>query len=168
MIRPGGFQWKQLVQLGPVHWEDFAPWHAARVAVGVVVPLALGWASGHREDGGFAALGALPAGFASFQGVSRSRIAAVGAASIGMAFSTFLGATVATMPWLLLMAVIAYGYATGLTVCLGTGVSVVVLQWVWTYVTGQRGSCLIVNYYASANDDAPTPSASERQPVGTR
>ncbi len=129
MIRPGGFQWKQLVQLGPVHWEDFAPWHAARVAVGVVVPLALGWASGHREDGGFAALGALPAGFASFQGVSRSRIAAVGAASIGMAFSTFLGATVATMPWLLLMAVIAYGYATGLTVCLGTGVSVVVLQW---------------------------------------
>ena len=33
---------------------------------------------------------------------------------------------------------------------------------------GQRGSCLIVNYYASANDDAPTPSASERQPVGTR
>ena len=41
-------------------------------------------------------------------------------------------------------------------------------QWVWTYVTGQRGSRLIVNYYASANDDAPTPSASERQPVGTR
>ena len=129
MIRLGGFQWQRLVQLGPFHWEDLALGRATRVAVGVVVPLAFGWASGHSQDGAFAALGALPAGFASFQGVSRSRIAAVGAASIGMAISTFLGATLATMPWLLLMAVIAYGYATGLTVCLGAGVSIVVLQW---------------------------------------
>ena len=44
----------------------------------------------------------------------------------------------------------------------------VFLQWVWTYLTGQRGSRLIVNHHASANDDARTPSAPERQPVGTR
>jgi len=31
----------------------------------------------------------------------------------------------------------------------------VFLQWAWTYLTGQRGSRLIVNHHASANDDAP-------------
>jgi NADH:quinone reductase (non-electrogenic) len=44
----------------------------------------------------------------------------------------------------------------------------VFLQWVWTYLTGQRGSRLIVNHHASANDGARTPSAPERQPAGTR
>jgi len=44
----------------------------------------------------------------------------------------------------------------------------VFLQWVWTYLTGQRGSRLIVNHHASANEGARTPSAPERQPAGTR
>ena len=44
----------------------------------------------------------------------------------------------------------------------------VFLQWVWTYLTGQRGSRLIVNHHASANDRARTRSAPERQPAGTR
>jgi len=44
----------------------------------------------------------------------------------------------------------------------------VFLQWVWTYLTGQRGSRLIVNHHASASDGARTPSAPERQPAGTR
>jgi len=44
----------------------------------------------------------------------------------------------------------------------------VFLQWVWTYLTGQRGSRLIVNHHASANDRARTRSAPERQSAGTR
>src|SRR3989475_3451867 len=44
----------------------------------------------------------------------------------------------------------------------------VFMQWVWTYLTGQRGSRLIVNHHASANDDARTLSPPERQPVGPR
>src|SRR6266478_5303554 len=44
----------------------------------------------------------------------------------------------------------------------------VFLQWVWTYVTGRRGSRLIVNHHASPNDGARTPSTPERQPAGTR
>jgi NADH:ubiquinone reductase (H+-translocating) len=44
----------------------------------------------------------------------------------------------------------------------------VFLQWVWTYLTGQRGSRLIVNHHASANEGARAPSAPERQPAGTR
>ena len=44
----------------------------------------------------------------------------------------------------------------------------VFLQWVWTYLTGQRGSRLIVDYHASGNDDARTRSGPERQLAGTR
>jgi NADH dehydrogenase FAD-containing subunit len=44
----------------------------------------------------------------------------------------------------------------------------VFLQWVWTYLTGQRGSRLIVDYHASGNDDERTRSAPERQLAGKR
>jgi len=123
------FPSKRLLALGPFHWDAVAPWRAGRVALGVVAPLVLGWASGHLEYGAFASLGALPAGFAAFQGVSRSRATAVVAASLGMAVSTFIGATVAGTPWLLLLVVIVYGYLAGLMVCVGPRMSVVVLQW---------------------------------------
>ena len=124
------FAWKRLAQLGPFRWSEVAPWRAVRVAIGVVVPLALGGALGHVDYGAFAALGALPAGFASFQGESRSRVAAAGLASVGMALSTFVGATIAaTEHWLLIPVVALWGYITGLSVCLGPWPSVAILQW---------------------------------------
>jgi uncharacterized membrane protein YccC len=119
-----------LLRLGPFRWRSVAPWRAARVAAGVVVPLAIGWWSGHIDLGAFAALGALPAGMASFHGVTRSRVTAVAAASIGMAVSTFVGATLAdAAPCVLVAVVVAWGYGTGLAVCLGQGLSVAALQW---------------------------------------
>jgi len=118
------------VQLGPFHWRAIVAWRAARAAVGVLLPLVLGWASGRIEYGAFAALGALPAGFASFQGVSRSRLAAIVVASVGMAVSTFVGATTAaTLPWLLVPVVIVWAYVAGLVVCLGPRLSIAILQW---------------------------------------
>ena len=123
-------RWRTLLRLGPFRWRSIAPWRAARVAVGVVVPLAIGWWSGHIDLGAFAALGALPAGMASFQGVTRSRVTAVAAASVGMAVSTFVGATLANgAPWVLVAVVVAWGYGTGLAVCLGQRLSVAALQW---------------------------------------
>ncbi|MER7837632.1 FUSC family protein [Streptomyces sp. NPDC096040] len=114
----------------PLSWHDVALWRAARVAVGVVVPLAVGAATGHLEYGAFASLGALPAGLASFQGVTRTRVAAVVAASVGMAVSTFVGGTVAfAAHWLLVPVVMVWGYVTGLAVCLGPRLSVAVVQW---------------------------------------
>ena len=96
----------------------------------MVLPLAAGAASGHAEDGAFASLGALPAGIASFQGVTRTRVTAVAVASAGMAVSTFVGGTVAAAaPWLLVPVVIVWGYVTGLAVCLGPLASVAVAQW---------------------------------------
>jgi len=122
--------WRKLAQLGPFHWRDVAPRRAARVALGVVVPLGLGWASGHVDYGAYAALGALPAGVASFQGETRSRVAVVVAASVGMAMSTFVGATTAELaPWLLVPVVGIWGYFTGLGVALGPRFGTAVLQW---------------------------------------
>ncbi|WP_405892111.1 FUSC family protein [Streptomyces sp. NBC_01527] len=124
------FQWRKLWQFGPFHWGDVALWRAVRVAVGVMVPLAVGSACGRLDYGAFAALGALPAGFASFQGVTRSRVAAVAVASAGMAVSTFVGAaTAAVAPWLLVAVVVIWGYVVGLAVCLGPRLSVAALQW---------------------------------------
>jgi uncharacterized membrane protein YccC len=118
------------VAVGPIRWDALAPWRAARVALGVVIPLAIGSGSGHLDYGAFAALGALPAGLASFQGVARSRMTAVAVATVGVAVSTFVGATAAaTAPWLLVAAVLVWGYVIGLAVCLGRRRSVASLQW---------------------------------------
>ncbi len=122
--------WRRLLRLGPFRWSGVLPSRASRVALGVALPLAVGWFSGHVEYGAYMALGALPAGFASFQGYTRSRIAAVALATIGMALSTFVGATTAAgAPWLLPAIVAIWAYVTGLSVCLGPAPSVAVLQW---------------------------------------
>ncbi len=85
-----------------------------RGAIGVLTPLVIGVATGRVESGSFAALGALPAGFVSFRGVSRTRVLAVLCASAGMAVSTFTGATAALKPPLLIPVVFAWAYAVGL------------------------------------------------------
>jgi len=124
------FEWKRLIQLGPFRWGAVAPWRAVRAAVGVVAPLIIGWLSGNTEYGAYAALGALPAGFVSFQGESRSRVLAVAIASVGMAVSTFAGATTAALaPWLLVPLVALWGFVTGLMISLGQRASVAALQW---------------------------------------
>ncbi|MEV5011948.1 FUSC family protein [Streptomyces sp. NPDC055692] len=96
----------------------------------MVVPLVVGLVGGHLDYGVFASLGALPAGFASFQGVTRTRVVAVVAASAGMAVSSFVGgATAAAAPWVLVLVIIVWGYVAGLAVCLGPRLSVAVIQW---------------------------------------
>ncbi|MET8950986.1 FUSC family protein [Streptomyces sp. NPDC004393] len=119
MLRPGRFDRHELAYGG-----------ALRVAVGVAAPLAAGTATGHLQYGAFASLGALPAGFASLQGVTRTRAVTVVAASAGAAMSTFVGGVLAaSAPWLLVPVVALWGYGTGLAVCLGRWTSVAVLQW---------------------------------------
>ncbi len=87
-------------------------------------------ATGKIEYGSYAALGALPAGFVSFRGVSRTRVLAVICAAAGMAVSTFVGATTAaSRPWLLVPAVFAWAYVTGVLAALGPTVLAVTLQW---------------------------------------
>lgn len=104
--------------------------HAVRAAIGVITPLAIGVATGKVEYGSYAALGALPAGFVSFRGVTRTRVLAVLLAAAGMAVSTFVGATTAaSAPWLLVVVVFAWAYAAGLLASLGPAATAVTLQW---------------------------------------
>jgi uncharacterized membrane protein YccC len=94
------------------------------------VPLILGVATGKVAYGSYAALGALPAGFVSFRGVSRTRVLAVLFAAAGMAISTFAGATAAYgQPWLLVLLVFIWAYVTGLCAALGPTALAVTLQW---------------------------------------
>ena len=101
-----------------------------RAAIGVLTPLIIGIATGKIEYGSYAALGAVPAGFVSFRGISRTRVLAVLFAAAGMAVSTFVGATTAaSRPWLLVPAVFAWAYVTGVLAALGPTVLAVTLQW---------------------------------------
>ncbi|HET9169609.1 MAG TPA: FUSC family protein [Actinospica sp.] len=133
--------WPALSHLARFAWADTArprdlrsSLPAARrglaVAGGVVLPLLIGVIAGQPVDGVFAALGALLAGLASFQGVTRSRLSAVAVAGIGTALSTFVGATVAAaQPWALIPVIALWGYVAGLAVSLGQRRGAVAALW---------------------------------------
>ncbi len=96
----------------------------------MLTPLVMGVATGKIEYGSYAALGALPAGFGSFRGVSRTRELAELCATVGMAISTVVGATAAdALPWLLVPIVFAWAYLSGVLASLGPTVLAVTLQW---------------------------------------
>jgi uncharacterized membrane protein YccC len=119
-----------LARLGPFDRHALSLPSALRGALGVTLPLLVGWLTGHIEYGAYTALGALPAGFTSFEGQTRGRVAGVLVASAGMAVATFVGATTAAgAPWLLPLVVAVWAYATGLAICLGPLASSAVLQW---------------------------------------
>ncbi|HEY3981313.1 MAG TPA: FUSC family protein [Streptosporangiaceae bacterium] len=118
------------LDFGKFRWRDATPARAARAALGVVVPLAIGIATKHVEYGAFAALGAQPAGLVSFQGVTRSRIMLIAIAVAGMTVSTFVGASLAHgVSWLLVPATALWAYAAGVSASLGPAAIVVSLQW---------------------------------------
>jgi hypothetical protein len=118
------------LDFGAFRWRDLAPGRAARAAFGVITPLAIGVAAGRIALGSFAALGALPAGFISFRGITRSRLLAVVLAAAGMAVSTFVGATAdASHPLLLVPVIFCWAYLAGLLGALGPTALAVSLQW---------------------------------------
>jgi uncharacterized membrane protein YccC len=65
----------------------------------------------------------------SFRGISRTRVLAVLSAAAGMAISTFVGATAARLPWLLVPVIFAWAYAVGVLAAFGPTVLAVTLQW---------------------------------------
>ena len=88
------------LNLGQFRWRNVTPGRAARATFGVLTPLVIGFATHHVEYGTFAALGALPAGMVSFQGVTRTRVLLVASPWPGMTISTFVGGAAAFgVPW---------------------------------------------------------------------
>lgn len=117
------------LNFGQLRWSDANVLGGLRAGIGVIVPLVLGLVTGHMEYGAFAALGALPAGFVSFQGFSRTRLTAVVLAAVGMAMATFAGAAAADANgWWLVPTVAVVCYLSGLLVALGQRLTVAGVQ----------------------------------------
>ena len=101
---------------------------AVRNTIGVAVTLLLGIVCGHPLLGVTASIGALNAGFASFQGTYRCRAEVVFAASVGLALSAFVGSTIDHVVGFDILTVALWGFAAGLLVALGQAAAVVGLQ----------------------------------------
>lgn len=101
-----------------------------RLGLGVAVPLAAGVLLGHVEYGVFAALGALPAGFAATTGARAGQHAqAVLLSGVGMAVAGFAGASLSARPWLILAALVLATYTAGLCGNLSQRIGIATLQW---------------------------------------
>ena len=98
---------------------------------GVIVPLALGAATGQLEFGSFAALGALPTGFAAIFGHTAGRKSTGTAllAAAGMAVASFVGALAAADPVFLLPVIALLAYVAGIVGAFGDRIAVAALQW---------------------------------------
>jgi len=91
----------------------------ARCAIGVALPLVAGLLTDHPLYGVSAAIGALPVGFASRQGVYRSRAAAALMTAAGVAVSAFVGAICGGTAWAAVLVAALWGFAYGIVASLG-------------------------------------------------
>ncbi len=101
---------------------------AVRATIGVVLPLIVLGIAGHPQIGAAASVGALMAGFASFQGTYRSRADVVVVTCVTMSLSVFVGATVGHVLGIDMVVVGLAGFAAGLLVSLGRSAATVGVQ----------------------------------------
>jgi uncharacterized membrane protein YccC len=90
-----------------------------RCAVGTAIPLVAGLFADKPLLGVAAAIGAFPVGFASRQGVYRSRAAAALMTAAGVAVSAFVGAVCGGTPWAAVLVAALWGFASGVLASLG-------------------------------------------------
>jgi uncharacterized membrane protein YccC len=90
-----------------------------RCVAGVAIPLVAGLATGNALLGLAAAIGALPVGFASRQGVYRTRAVAMLLTALGMGLSAFVGSVTGGHAILSVAAAGLWGFVFGLLACLG-------------------------------------------------
>jgi hypothetical protein len=94
-----------------------------------MLPLTLGVCSGRYEYGVYAALGALPSGFAAMTGDHRRKPVAVALASVGMAAGAFVGAVAAGNPTLLVLFIAAFAYVAAIVGAFSDRAAIAALQW---------------------------------------
>jgi len=103
---------------------------AVRCTIGVLIPLVVGLATGAVADGVAAAVGALSAGFASFQGAYRARASLTVLVAAGMAVSAMVGAPAERNAVTAVLVTALWGGLAGMMVSLGQAGLVTGLQWV--------------------------------------
>jgi uncharacterized membrane protein YccC len=104
------------------------PLAALRCTVGVGVPLTMALLAGQPVSGMFIAIGAVSAGFGSFQGVYRSRAATMLLSTAGMAFSLLVGSLAGYSTIAAATVAAVWGFAAGMFVALGPAAAFVALQ----------------------------------------
>ena len=106
-----------------------APGAAARSALGVVVPLVVGSATGHPADGAMAAAGALPVGVAAMTGtLGFAPAGLLVTTTAGMSISTFVGSLCAGHEAAVVASLALWGFAAGLFVVLGQAATITGVQ----------------------------------------
>jgi uncharacterized membrane protein YccC len=100
----------------------------ARCSAGVALVLIAALASGHPRQGIAAAIGAFVTGFASLQGVYRTRAAAMLFTSAGAALSCFVAATTSESTVAAVALAALWGFAAGLVASLGAVATTVSLN----------------------------------------
>lgn len=105
-----------------------------RCSLGVVLPIAIGVSLGALGDGISAAVGALNAGFLSFQGAYRQRVGIILVASPGMAAAAVTGALAAHVLWASIVATGLWAFVAGIATVFGQRALVIGLQWAVTAV----------------------------------
>ncbi len=101
---------------------------ALRCSIGIAIPLVAAVALGKPQLGVSAALGALSTGFASLQGVYRTRAAAMLATACGMSLSMLAGGYAVHATLAIVAAAALWGYAYGLLSSLGNAAAAVGLN----------------------------------------
>ena len=95
------------------------PLFVIRCSLGVAIGLLGGFLTGHPLNAVAAAMGAMSTGFASLQGVYRTRAATMVAMATAMGFSAIVGAVAVHHPWLKIFALACWGLTYGLFASLG-------------------------------------------------
>jgi uncharacterized membrane protein YccC len=104
------------------------PWFGIRCTIGVAIPLIVSYAAGHPLSGVSAAIGALVVGFASRQGVYRTRAAAMLFTSAATGISAFVGSISGGHPALSVLIAVLWGLAFGVLASLGPSANAVGLN----------------------------------------
>lgn len=115
-------------------WAELEIPTGLRGMLGIAIPLGLGLALNRPAAGVFGAIGALSVGFGAFQGVYRTRAAAMLVASLGISLSLLLGTIGSSSLLAETMLVGVAAFIAGLLVALGPAAAFVGLQCAITVV----------------------------------
>ncbi|HEX3672463.1 MAG TPA: FUSC family protein [Candidatus Cybelea sp.] len=110
------------------------PGYALRCTAGVAIPLLVAAAAGRPALGVPAAIGAFITGFTSLQGIYRTRLAAILAAALGMAATSFVGSVAGHSTTGIVLATAIAGYACATVGQIGPAAATVALNSVIAFV----------------------------------
>ena len=114
--------------------SQFQPGFALRCAVGVAISLLGALAAGSPRQGVAGAIGALSTGFASQQGLYRTRAAAMLATACAMSVSTLVAVLAGHSSVASIVLIAVWGYGYGVLSSLGPAASIVGLQSVVAFI----------------------------------